>query len=178
MCAGGLKGSIFGVWLLAGLIYISLPCIMLIWLRNDPSDGRSFIIWFFCVIWTTDIGAYLFGRSIGGPKLAPKISPNKTWAGFLGGVGAAVVVSWGLMVWQNISISLTEVIILSAILAVAGQLGDLLESWVKRYFNIKDSGAIIPGHGGILDRVDAILLAAPVATVIGIIYGIGDFPWK
>jgi len=178
MCASEQKKARNLIWILAGSVYIAVPCLFLIWLRNDQDNGRIFIIWFFCVIWATDIGAYVFGKAIGGIKLAPRISPNKTWAGFIGGLMSAMVIAWALTAWHGSAIAPQVLIALSALLSLTGQIGDLIESWVKRYFDVKDSGKIIPGHGGILDRVDAILLAVPVAAIIGMTYGIGNFPWK
>ncbi len=175
MCSVKQNGGRFLVCLIVGTAYITIPCALLVWMRNDPESGRIFVFWFFCVIWATDIGAYLFGKTIGGPKLAPRISPNKTWAGLIGGIVSAMLVSWALIIWHGDQTALLEVILFGAILAITGQIGDLIESWAKRYFEVKDSGAIIPGHGGILDRVDAILLAAPVATGIRVIFGIGTF---
>jgi phosphatidate cytidylyltransferase len=169
------------IWLLCGLFYIALPCVIVIWLRNLEPLGFQIIIWFFAVIWATDIGAYFSGKIIGGPKLAPKISPNKTWAGFFGGILFAVVTSLILSDFSNLSsvaIALPDLIAASIFLSVVGQLGDLFESWVKRKLRVKDSGFLIPGHGGVLDRIDAILLAAPVAGLITMFFQIGDVSWK
>jgi phosphatidate cytidylyltransferase len=166
------------IWFLIGLLYITIPCFILVWLRDMEPQGLQFVIWFFAVIWATDIGAYFSGKSIGGPKFAPSISPNKTWSGFFGGMALAVLISLVLVDFANPKSGTLIIISASILLSVVGQLGDLLESWVKRKLSVKDSGTLIPGHGGILDRIDAILLGAPVAGIIAIVFQIGEAPWK
>ncbi len=166
------------VWVLPGLVYIAVPCLVLVWLRQIEPEGLAFVIWFCVVLWATDIGAYFAGRSIGGPKLAPKISPNKTWAGFFGGILLAVVSSLVLHEFFNPVMRVSDLVLACILLSIVGQLGDLFESWVKRKLGVKDSGALIPGHGGVLDRIDAILLSAPVAGLIAIFFQIGEVPWK
>lgn len=151
-------------WLFVGVIYIGIPCFSLVWLRADHEIGRITVFWVFALVWAADSGAYIFGRLIGGPKFAPRISPNKTWAGFLGGVFCAACVGLAaavllekesLVVWGAVS----------AVLGAIAELGDLLESKIKRYFDVKDTSKLIPGHGGLLDRVDG-LLAASFATAL------------
>lgn len=161
-------------WAVTGALYIGLPTAALLWLRNGavPGDaavdalrGFRLVIWVFCLVWASDIFAYIAGRSIGGPKLAPAISPGKTWAGFFGGtVGAAVV--GGIIAQFFDAASVGAVALISAVLAVLAQVGDLAESAFKRRFGVKDSGSLIPGHGGVLDRVDALLFVA-MAVAIG-----------
>ena len=158
------------IFMCFGVFYVLVPCLILVWLRNDDSHGFHFIIWFFIVIWSTDIGAYFFGKSIGGAKLAPKISPNKTWAGFFGGTCSAVMVTWLLFYFLYPMVSFFLLSIGCVVISIVGQLGDLFESWCKRRLNVKDSGKLIPGHGGILDRVDSILLSTPIAGVVAIIF--------
>ncbi len=146
-------------WTAAGPLYLGLPCALLIWLRGDPVDGRETVIWLFAVVWASDVGAYLAGRTFGGPRLAPQISPGKTWSGAVGGVviaggvGCLVALAFG-------HDHPARALALAALFSLIAQLGDLAESWVKRRFGVKDSGSLIPGHGGLLDRVDALLLAA------------------
>jgi phosphatidate cytidylyltransferase len=111
----------------------------------------------------TDIGAYFAGRSIGGPKLAPAVSPNKTWAGLIGGVVSALVL--GLLLWEFAGLPL-QLACASPILAVIAQIGDLYESWLKRQAGVKDSGTILPGHGGVLDRLDGLVPVAPAAAAL------------
>ena len=123
------------------------------------------VLWLFVTVWSCDTGAYISGRSIGGPKLAPRISPNKTWAGLLGGILAAVVASVLLALISG-SGSIVLFAIQGTLLALISQCGDLAESSLKRRFDVKDSGNLIPGHGGILDRVDGVLFAAPTLALL------------
>lgn len=162
-------------WLIAGVFYICIPCGMLIWLRGDMLAGMITILWLFAVVWTADIAAYLFGRSIGGPKLAPLISPKKTWSGFVGGVTVATIVA-GLFAfyWDEAPLSLA---IWGAVVAIASQAGDLLESAIKRHFDVKDSSSLIPGHGGVLDRVDALVAGAVAISVLKYTLGRSVMPW-
>ena len=137
-------------------------------MRVDHPDGFMIILTLMLCVWASDTGAYIVGRMVGGPKLAPKISPNKTWSGFCGAMfGAAVVFTF--MFQQQAPIML--LLVYGAVIGAAGQAGDLLESHMKRKANIKDSGSLIPGHGGILDRIDALLLVIPVFAII-IMYGL------
>lgn len=143
-----------------GALYIGVPYVALVWLRADAGNGVATLFWLLGIVWATDTGALFAGRSIGGPKLAPVISPNKTWAGLAGGMLAAAAVGVGFALWLGSPVGLAALI--SAGLAVVAQAGDLAESLVKRHFGVKDSGTIIPGHGGIFDRVDGLLAVAPV----------------
>lgn len=146
-------------WLAAGPIYIGVPIVSLIWLRGDGTAGLETILWLMACVWATDTGAYFFGRGIGGPKLAPALSPNKTWAGLLGGMACSAAIALPA-VWLVPSGPPPGALALAgAILAIIAQAGDLLESFVKRRFGAKDSGTLIPGHGGLFDRVDGLLTA-------------------
>lgn len=149
------------LWLAAGALYIGLPVLALVWVRGQ---GRETVFWLLCVVWATDIGAYAAGRIIGGPKLMPRVSPKKTWAGLAGGIVSAAVVGWGAATFTGMAWPALTAI--SGALAVVSQAGDLAESGVKRYFGVKDSSGIIPGHGGVLDRLDGLLAAAPVVAVL------------
>ncbi|MGE3770471.1 MAG: phosphatidate cytidylyltransferase [Bdellovibrionales bacterium] len=147
-------------WLALGIPYLGTPMVALMAVGNDPMSREHYLIFFLlAVVWATDIGAYLFGRVIGGPKLAPVISPSKTWSGALGATlfGTLVGLIFARYFWQH---SYTEVIILGVLLTIFTQLGDMFESYVKRITGTKDSGRILPGHGGILDRIDGLLFAA------------------
>jgi phosphatidate cytidylyltransferase len=148
-------------WIGLGSLYIGLGCLALLWLRELPGQGREVVFWLLAVVWATDIGAYFAGRGIGGPKLAPRVSPNKTWAGLVGGALCAGLV--GVAAAAFLGRDVTVLVVGGMVLAVVAQGGDLLESWCKRRFGVKDSGHIIPGHGGILDRVDGLLAVLPVA---------------
>lgn len=147
-----------------GALYIGAPFVALVWLRADAQNGLATVLWILAAVWATDTGAMAAGKSIGGPKLAPVISPNKTWAGLLGGMAAAALVGlvFALILHAPVGLAMA----LSAGLAVVAQMGDLAESMVKRHFGVKDSGAIIPGHGGIFDRVDGLLAAAPAWALV------------
>ena len=165
------------VWPAAGVVYVAVPCIAIIWLRAAPALGLETIVWLFAVVWATDIGAYFAGRGIGGPRLAPRISPNKTWAGLAGGIIAAALVG---MVAANL-LGLPErtmLVVFSALLAVVAQGGDLAESMVKRHFGAKDSGRLIPGHGGVLDRLDGLMTAAPAVAAATLVSGEGVLAWR
>ncbi|MBT3306044.1 MAG: phosphatidate cytidylyltransferase [Alphaproteobacteria bacterium] len=155
-------------WLVVGAFYIGIPCWALLSLRADPVAGRETLFWLLAIVWSADTGAYAFGRLIGGPKLAPFISPNKTWAGFAGGVGSAAIVG----IATALAMELTAILPLagwSALIGAVSQGGDLVESWVKRHFSVKDTGTIIPGHGGLLDRVDGLLIAAIGVFLISLV---------
>lgn len=152
-------------WLSAGVLYIGLPTVALIALRDDPEAGRQTVFWLLGVVWASDIGAYFTGRAIGGPKLAPRISPGKTWAGFWGGVVCAGVVGGAVAAVIGLT-ALWPLALISCVLGGIAQGGDLLESWIKRRFGVKDSGNLIPGHGGLLDRVDALIAVIVLTAMI------------
>ncbi|MBK5265641.1 MAG: phosphatidate cytidylyltransferase, partial [Alphaproteobacteria bacterium] len=146
----------------AGVFYVGLPILALLFLRDRP-DGLLLTFWALGLVWATDIGAYFAGRSLGGPKLAPGISPSKTWSGLGGGMLAALLFGFILHDWLGLPIPLAAA---SGLLAVIAQLGDLYESWLKRRAGVKDSGSLLPGHGGVLDRLDGVVTAAPVAALL------------
>ena len=153
------------VWLALGVPYLAVPCIALLWLRFTQESGADLVLWLLLVIWATDSGAYFAGRAIGGLKLAPRISPNKTWAGFFGGIVAADVVAasgWYLLPDHP----LLPLMLVGALVAALSQLGDLFESFAKRRFGVKDSGQLIPGHGGLLDRVDGLLVGVVAVSSV------------
>jgi phosphatidate cytidylyltransferase len=156
-------------WTGLGLVYVAVPCAALLVLREVEPLGWAAVFFIFFVVWATDVGAYFGGRSIGGPKLWPRVSPKKTWSGALAGILAGVVAG-GLAAALMRAGDLVTALLLAAPLSAAAQAGDLFESAVKRRFGIKDSGALIPGHGGILDRVDGLFGAAALAWLIA---GIG-----
>jgi phosphatidate cytidylyltransferase len=160
-----------GIWSTGGLIWITLPCIGLVWLRHDPIMGRPTVLWILATVWATDIAAYAVGRTIGGPRLAPRISPAKTWSGLAGGVVASAIVGCtvGLLTARTHWLAFT---VIGVALAIVEQAGDLAESYAKRRFGAKDSGSLIPGHGGLLDRLDGML--AVVIAVILLDRGLGE----
>jgi phosphatidate cytidylyltransferase len=145
-----------------GALYCGLPALALIVLRRQD-DGILLTLWALALVWACDIGAYFAGRSIGGPKLAPRVSPNKTWAGLIGGVIAAGLFGWLLYARFGLNWQLA---VATPALAVVAQLGDLYESALKRRAGVKDSGNILPGHGGVLDRLDGLVPVAPIAALL------------
>jgi phosphatidate cytidylyltransferase len=154
-------------WAIAGLLYVALPAAALVWLRSDEAFGAAAVIYLFAVAWTTDTASYAAGRLIGGPKLAPQISPHKTWSGFIAGILAPALVGYIAAKMLETGSALW-LLLVSVALAIACQFGDLLESWVKRRFGAKDSSQLIPGHGGLLDRIDGLMMAAVLAGLIAL----------
>ena len=152
-------------WIAAGVLAIGLPCAAVVWLRADPEKGLAIVFWLVGTVWATDMGAYAVGRSVGGVRLAPTISPGKTWAGLGGGVAGAGV--WGLVwaLWVGASMPWVPAL-LGAVGALVAQAGDLSVSFVKRRFGVKDASNLIPGHGGVLDRFDGMLTLAPILAVL------------
>lgn len=145
-----------------GIGYVAVPALALLFLRGQE-NGLLLALWVLATVWMTDIGAFFAGRTIGGPKLAPTVSPNKTWAGLIGGVLAAL--AFGLLLWQQAGLAF-ELALASPILAVIAQIGDLYESALKRQAGVKDSGSLLPGHGGVMDRLDGVVPAAPAAAML------------
>jgi phosphatidate cytidylyltransferase len=154
------------VWAAAGVVYAGIVLISPIVLRSDPQMGFTALAFLFATVWSTDIFAYLTGRRLGGPLLAPRLSPKKTWAGALGGLAGGVV-GGALVAYASAGTYPVAAGVLALILSIAAQGGDLLESSVKRRFGAKDTSTLIPGHGGVMDRVDGFLVAALIAVVIG-----------
>ncbi len=154
-------------WYIGGFAYALLAALSLLWVRERAEDGLSLLLWIFIIVWATDIGAYISGRSIGGPKLAPAISPGKTWAGFYGGVAAATLFGGAWVLTTGLH---WLVLLLAPLFSVASQGGDLFESWMKRRAGVKDSGRLLPGHGGVFDRLDGLLPVA-ILTALAVIAG-------
>lgn len=154
-------------WSLAGLAYAALPAWALVWLRSDQSLGAVAVLYLFAVAWTTDTASYAAGHLIGGPKLAPRISPRKTWSGFIVGALAPSLIGYAFAAALG-GTSAWRLALVSVALALACQLGDLVESAVKRRFGAKDMSYLIPGHGGLFDRIDGLLLAAILAALIAL----------
>ena len=161
-----------------GAVYIGLGVLSLLWLRGDPVVGRANLFFVLVAIWASDIGAYLTGRALGGPRLAPSISPGKTRSGAVGGLLSAILASGILAYSVQPPMSVARLIVISGVLGVVAQSGDLFESMIKRHFGVKDSGRIIPGHGGLLDRLDALLAAAPIAALLALMAGRGVVLWQ
>lgn len=165
-------------WIAVGPLYIGVPAVALIWLRDDDAAGRHLIAWLFVTVWATDIGAYFAGRLIGGPRLAPRVSPNKTWAGLIGAVVSAGIVGIVAALVDPLGPKAVLLAAAGAALAIVAQAGDLGESWVKRRFGAKDASALIPGHGGLFDRVDGLLAAAAVLALWQWLTGSGVLSWR
>lgn len=146
-------------WKIGGFFYALAPALALLWLRERADDGIALLLWVLIITWATDIGAYFTGRMFGGRKLAPTISPNKTFAGLYGGMGAATLLGGAWVLGTGLPHYL---IVLAPIFAALAQAGDLFESWMKRQAGVKDSGNWLPGHGGLLDRLDGLI---PVAVL-------------
>jgi phosphatidate cytidylyltransferase len=146
-------------WAIAGFVYCAVPAIALLWVRGWDDQRLNLLLWVFIVTWSTDIGAYFAGRAFGRNKLAPSISPGKTVEGLVGGVIAATLLGGAWVYWKGLG---TPLYVLAPLFAVVAQAGDLFESWMKRRSGVKDSGNWLPGHGGILDRLDGLV---PVAVL-------------
>jgi phosphatidate cytidylyltransferase len=160
-----------GTWLPAGILYASVLGIGVMAIREAPDYGFAALFFVLAVVWATDSGAFFAGRFIGGPKLSPAISPKKTWAGAIGGLTAAALAGCAAArLTQNVPLTLPLVGV-ALVLSVFCQAGDLYESWIKRRFGAKDSGNLIPGHGGIMDRVDGLIFAVAAAIAIGAVHG-------
>jgi phosphatidate cytidylyltransferase len=170
------------VWVTAGIGYAGAMLLAPMFLRADPDYGLFALLLLFGVVWTTDIMAYFTGRALGGPKLCPAISPKKTWSGAVGGTVCATAMAVLLPrillaiapAESAVAIKLVHpgtLAVLGALLSVLAQLGDLLESWIKRRFGAKDASHLIPGHGGVMDRLDGFWAAASAACLIGLLHG-------
>ncbi|KTQ95065.1 phosphatidate cytidylyltransferase [Aureimonas ureilytica] len=155
-------------WVMGGLVYGGAAGMAPGILRDSGPEGLAALGLVICVVWATDIFAYFTGRTFGGPKLMPIVSPKKTMSGALGGLLAGTLFGMGFEYWLTDDISL-KVAVLCAVLSVVGQAGDLYESWIKRRFGVKDSGRLIPGHGGLMDRIDALIISTGVLLLVGIL---------
>jgi len=173
LVAGLREGRAGGGWLGAGIVYVALPGLALAWLREDPRFGLATVLWLLLLVWAVDTAAYVAGKLIGGPKLIPRISPSKTWAGLAGGALGAALIGYLAARWVG-QTNPWPLTLLSLLLAFVEQAGDAFESGIKRHFGVKDSSGLIPGHGGILDRVDG--LVAVTLVVAGFVLLAGASP--
>ncbi len=162
-------------WLVAGVPYAGAMALAPIVLRSDAEFGFLAMIFVFAVVWATDIAAYFVGRAVGGPKLAPRLSPNKTWSGSIGGLAGAVLAAV-LVVYFGGAGGIPAAIVVALALSTVAQIGDLAESALKRRFGVKDASSLIPGHGGLMDRLDGFVAAAVLACLIGLAHGGMDAP--
>lgn len=162
-------------WVFSGIVYAAAMFIAPVLLRDDPAFGLLSIVLLFAIVWSTDIFGYFGGRSLGGPKLMPAVSPKKTWSGAICGTFGAMIVA--VLVAKSFgSFNTIAIAAVALLLSVCGQAGDLFESFVKRKFNVKDSSQLIPGHGGAMDRLDGFWAAAVVGCLIGLARGGFDAP--
>jgi phosphatidate cytidylyltransferase len=194
LCAGALgvnavseppryRGGPSGTWLGFGVLYVGLAAVALIHLRGDATAGLVNVLFLFLTVWASDIGAYAAGRLFGGPKLAPSVSPNKTWAGAMGGLVSAVAVGIAAAYALSSAAGILpptagRALLVAGAIGLLAQAGDFFESWIKRRFKVKDSSSLIPGHGGLLDRLDGVLAAAPAASLLGVLLGPGEALWR
>jgi len=162
-------------WGAAGVAYAGVAVVAPVVLRRDPDFGLIAILFLFAVVWSTDVLGYFVGRAIGGPRLAPIVSPNKTWSGACGGAVGAVAAGAAVALASG-AIALVPAAAVAFLLSVASQAGDLFESGVKRRFGVKDTSHVIPGHGGLMDRLDGFIAASGVAALIGIMHSGADAP--
>lgn len=153
-------------WRYLGVVYVSLPPIAFVILRQDPVHGIAAIVLIMLMVWAADTFAYFAGRIIGGPKLAPVISPKKTWAGLIGAMAGSALAAFAVARALGLEAALILVLI-AGVLAIVEQAGDLFKSAMKRHYGVKDSGRLIPGHGGVIDRVDGLVAVAIAAAIIG-----------
>ena len=159
-------------WTAAGFLYAAAAQIASVLLRLDPVKGFAALMFVLLIVWVTDSGGYFAGRGIGGPKLWPRVSPKKTWAGAIGGLAASLAVAAGFVMFDLGRMG--PLLLISGALSAVSQLGDLFESAVKRRFGVKDSSHIIPGHGGLMDRLDGFVAAVVVAAIFGFLRGGAD----
>ncbi|MDP6474614.1 MAG: phosphatidate cytidylyltransferase [Alphaproteobacteria bacterium] len=161
----------------AGMAVFILSLVSTVWLRAENTTGLVTIYWLFTVIWATDSGAYLIGSAVGGARLAPRISPAKTWVGALGGLAVGILSAIALaFLLSTIGVleatpNLAAIIAASALLSIFAQAGDLAESGAKRFFGVKDSGSWLPGHGGALDRLDSLIFVTPIVALAVLLAG-------
>lgn len=164
------EANVTRLWSGGGLLYAGLAFLPVVLLRNDTAFGFWAVIWLYAVVWLTDIAAYFAGRFIGGPKLAPAISPKKTWSGAIGGTLFGVIGGVAVSAYATGHLAAMHVVIALAV-SIFSQAGDIFESFVKRKFGKKDSSGLLPGHGGVMDRVDGFIAGAALALVIGLAAG-------
>ncbi len=172
ICFAGIEAWIVGprrrLWATAGFLYAGLFLVSAVVLRRASLDGEQAILWLFATVWSTDVFAYLGGRLLGGPKIWPRVSPSKTWSGTLIGILAgAVLGSVWLLYGVHPAPPVAPLVLLSAAVALVSQAGDAFESALKRRFGVKDTSALVPGHGGVMDRLDGFVAAVVFAFLVG-----------
>jgi phosphatidate cytidylyltransferase len=164
------------IWTVMGIVFIALPSLAFSELRMLTPFGLETVIWLLCIVWATDSAAYLAGSAFGGPKLAPQISPNKTWAGAVSGLAAGIIA--GILLAQIYGFVAREpYVLVCAGVSILTQCGDLAESFLKRTFGVKDASDLIPGHGGALDRLDGMIFATSGVAILAAIIGHSPVVW-
>jgi len=158
------------LWNIVGVGYAALMFAAPVVLRTDADFGYSMMLFLYAVVWSTDVFGYFGGRAIGGPKLMPLVSPKKTWSGAIAGIIGAIIVAVLVARWLG-QFNSIAIALIALVLSIVAQLGDLLESWIKRHFGAKDASHLIPGHGGVMDRLDGFWAAALFAVIIGSLRG-------
>lgn len=164
------------IWMILGIVYIATPCLAFVWIRELRPLGLESIAWLLAVVWTTDSVAFAVGSLAGGPKLAPLVSPKKTWAGAIAGIASAALIS-GLFALLSGSPSTAWVVAAGVVLSLLTQMGDLAESQLKRTFGVKDMSDLIPGHGGALDRLDGLIFATLGLAACVLVTGLTPLAW-
>lgn len=165
-----------GIWVALGVVYIAIPCLAFVWLRNMEPNGLWTAVWLLCVVWATDSAAYVAGSAFGGPKLAPAISPNKTWAGAIAGLVAGALAT--LILSQLVGVvAVWPFVGAGLVLSLLTQCGDLAESSLKRTFGVKNASDLIPGHGGALDRLDGLIFATLGLAAYVDQFGMSPIAW-
>jgi phosphatidate cytidylyltransferase len=157
-------------WIIGGIGYAGIMLLAPLLLRADNAYGFLALVLLFAIVWTTDVLGYFAGRAFGGPKLLPAVSPKKTWSGAIAGTLGAIIVAVLVANYFG-AFNMTAIAIVAFLLSIMAQLGDLLESWVKRQFGAKDASRLIPGHGGVMDRLDGFWAAALLGCLIGLVRG-------
>ncbi len=154
-----------------GFFYVAAPAISLYLIRNSVFGSEKLLIWYLIVVWSVDIGAYYVGRSFGGAKMFPLISPGKTWSGFFGGaITAAIISTLFYLIFAEETMQYDIFMAITLLISILAQISDLMESYIKRIYGVKDSSNLIPGHGGLMDRLDSLTLTAPCLAVIAAVY--------
>lgn len=170
MCRGSAETESRILWIAVGGSYLLAAGAGFVWLRLPYDTGHIAVFWLCAVVWSADTGAYCVGSLVGGPKLAPRISPNKTWAGLVGGVSAATIASVVAHTKFSVGPSVYSMILLGSVFGFVSQTGDLLQSFAKRRCGVKESGSIIPGHGGMLDRIDGLIMGALGLVLVRVMF--------
>jgi phosphatidate cytidylyltransferase len=165
------------IWMIVGVLYVATPCLAFLWLRHHYPLGLETAVWLLSVVWVTDSVAFGFGSYLGGPKLAPQVSPKKTWAGAVAGLVFAAMVSIAFAFVAGATTNMAVIVAAGVVLSLLTQMGDLAESMLKRTFGVKDTSDLIPGHGGALDRLDGMIFATLGLAAFELVTGVTPLAW-